>query len=217
MTDAWSHAAPAFALGFALGAAPGPVQLLILTQAARRGLGGGLRVMLGANLTLFAILVTIALGLSALEPSDAALRLLQLVGGVVLMAIAANETRMILADGRVPAEARAEVEAAATGRLGPTSLGVVAVLLNPGAWVFFASTASAALAAASADAGRAGALATATAMALGVSCSDLSFTILGSAGLRLFGARGLRWIRLGLCALLFLIGAGFVWQGVRGP
>jgi hypothetical protein len=33
----------------------------------------------------------------------------------------------------------------------------------------------------------------------------------------LFGDRGLRWIRLGLCALLFLIGAGFVWQGARGP
>ncbi len=96
-------------------------------------------------------------------------------------------------------------------------MGVVAVVFNPGAWVFFASTASAALAAASADAGRAGALLTAVAMALGVSCSDLSFTILGSAGRRLFGDRGLRWIRLGLCALLFLIGAGFVWQGVRGP
>ncbi|MGE5226049.1 MAG: LysE family translocator [Planctomycetaceae bacterium] len=211
MTDAWSHAGPAFALGFALGAAPGPVQLLILSQAARHGLGGGLRVMLGANLTLFAILAAIALGLSALEPSDAALRALQLAGGAVLMAIAATEARTILTDGRAPAEA------VPVRRLGPTSLGIVAVLVNPGAWLFFASTASAALAAASADAGRAGALATATAMAIGVSCSDLSFTILGSAGLRLFGARGLRWIRLGLCALLFLIGAGFVVQGLHGP
>jgi threonine/homoserine/homoserine lactone efflux protein len=214
MTDVWSHAAPAFALGFGLGAAPGPVQLLILTQSARRGLGGGLRVMLGANVTLFAILVAIALGLSAVQPSDAALRVLQLVGGVVLLAIAVNEARTILADGRAPDEATAS---APDRRLGPTSLGIVAVLLNPGAWLFFASTASAALAAASADAGRAGALVTATAMALGVSCSDLSFTILGSAGLRLFGARGLRWIRLGLCALLSLIGVAFLWQGVRGP
>ena len=58
----------AFALGFALGAAPGPVQLLILSETAKRGLEGGLRVMLGANLTLFGILLILALGFASLEP-----------------------------------------------------------------------------------------------------------------------------------------------------
>ena len=52
----------AFALGFALGAAPGPVQMLILSETAKRGLDGGLCVMLGANLTLLGILVVLALG-----------------------------------------------------------------------------------------------------------------------------------------------------------
>jgi threonine/homoserine/homoserine lactone efflux protein len=90
----------AFAFGFALGAAPGPVQLLILTQTARRGLRGGLLVMLGANLTLLAILVALAVGLSAAEPSATALRVLRIAGGVVLVGIAANELRTIVAGAR---------------------------------------------------------------------------------------------------------------------
>ena len=36
--NAWSdHVVPAFALGAALGAAPGPVQLLILNETAQHG------------------------------------------------------------------------------------------------------------------------------------------------------------------------------------
>jgi hypothetical protein len=53
-------------------------------------------------------------------------------------------------------------------------------------------------------------------MAIGVSCSDLSFTILGSGGRRLSGERGLRRIRMGLAALLVVIGVAFVTQAIRG-
>ena len=56
----------------------------------------------------------------------------------------------------------------------------------------------------------------AVAMAVGVSCSDATFTVLGSGGRRLFGEWGLRAIRIGLAALLVLIGVAFVAQGVRG-
>jgi threonine/homoserine/homoserine lactone efflux protein len=52
-----SELVPAFLLGFALGAAPGPVQLLILSQTARLGILGGLRVMLGANGTLLVVMM----------------------------------------------------------------------------------------------------------------------------------------------------------------
>jgi len=48
-----------------------------------------------------------------------------------------------------------------------------------------------------------------------VSSSDLTFTILGSGGRRLFGERGLRWIRIGLAALLVAIGVAFVTQAIR--
>ena len=89
-----SHIGAAFALGFALGAAPGPVQLLLLTETAKRGFSGGLRVMLGANGTLFLVMVALAFGFSSLAPSEGLLRGLRVVGGAFLI---------YLADRRAPA------------------------------------------------------------------------------------------------------------------
>ena len=203
----------AFALGFALGAAPGPVQLLILSETAKRGLEGGLRVMLGANLTLFGILVILALGFASLEPGPGVIRTLQVVGGSFLVWIGVVELRSIRDEARSTVDAPSQ---RAVARLGPTSKGVAAVLLNPGAWIFFATTASALMANATSDGGTGAALAAAVAMAIGVSCSDLTFTILGSGGRRLFGERGVRWIRMGLAALLVVIGVAFVTQAIRG-
>jgi threonine/homoserine/homoserine lactone efflux protein len=203
----------AFALGFALGAAPGPVQLLILSETAKRGLEGGLRVMLGANLTLLGILVILALGFASLEPGPGVIRTLQAVGGSFLVWIGLVELRSIRDEARSTVDAPSQ---GAVARLGPTTKGVAAVLLNPGAWVFFATTASALMANATVEGGTGAALAAAVAMAVGVSCSDLTFTILGSGGRRLFGERGLRWIRMGLAALLVAIGVAFVTQAIRG-
>ena len=203
----------AFALGFALGAAPGPVQLLILSETAKRGLEGGLRVMLGANLTLLGILVILALGFASLKPGPGVIRTLQAVGGSFLLWIGVVELRSIRDEARSTVDAPSQ---GAVARLGPTTKGVAAVLLNPGAWIFFATTASALIANATSDGGTGAALAAAVAMAVGVSCSDLTFTILGSGGRRLFGERGLRWIRMGLAALLVAIGVAFVTQAIRG-
>lgn len=204
--DAGPWAAVAF--GFALGAAPGPVQLLLLSQATARGLAGGLRVMLGANLTLLSILVALALGLSAADPSPAALRLLRVLGGGVLVALAAIELRAI-----VRRSARAATPPG--GRWGPTAIGVLAVALNPGAWLFFATTASSILATTAARDGRTAAVATAFAIAVGVSGSDLLFSVLGSGGHRWIGERGLRWIRGGLATALLAVGLAFLVQGLR--
>jgi threonine/homoserine/homoserine lactone efflux protein len=203
----------AFALGFALGAAPGPVQLLILSETAKRGMEGGLRVMLGANLTLLGILVILALGFASLEPGPGVIRTLQAVGGSFLVWIGVVELRSIRDEARSTVDAPSQ---RAVARLGPTAKGVAGVLLNPGAWIFFATTASALIANATSDGGTGAALAAAVAMAIGVSCSDLTFTILGSGGRRLFGERGLRWIRMGLAALLLVIGVAFVTQAIRG-
>jgi threonine/homoserine/homoserine lactone efflux protein len=204
----------AFALGFALGAAPGPVQMLILSETAKRGLEGGLRVMLGANLALLGILVALALGFSSLGPGPGAIRTLQVVGGLFLLWIGGVELRSI----RIEARSRRGGDPAlvAAGRLGPTAKGVASVILNPGAWVFFATTASALIAKVTSDGGTASALAAALAVAVGVSCSDLTFTILGSGGRRLVGEGGLRWIRTGLAALLVVIGAALVVEGIGG-
>ena len=40
-----SHAATGFGLGIALGVSPGPVQVLLLTESARSGVGRGFRAM----------------------------------------------------------------------------------------------------------------------------------------------------------------------------
>jgi len=207
-----SHIGAAFALGFALGAAPGPVQLLLLTETAKRGFSGGLRVMIGANGTLFAVMVALAFGFSSLAPSAGVLRGLRLVGGAFLIYLAADELSRLRRE-IVHGPMRRADEAPG---MGPTTRGIVSVILNPGAWIFFATTASAVIAEATADAGRDAALAASVAMTVGVSLSDFMFTLLGSGGRSLFGERGLRWIRCGLSVGLAAIGLAFTWQALRG-
>ena len=204
----------AFALGFALGAALGPVQMLILSETAKRGLEGGPRVMLGANLTLVGILVVLAPGFSSLAPRPGAIRTLQAVGGLFLLWIGGVELRSILIEAR--SRTGGDPPPVAARRLGSIAKGIASVILDPGAWVFFATTASAPMAKVTSDGGTASALAGALAVAIGVSCSDLTFTILRSGGRRLVGEGGLRWIRTGPAALLVVIGAPFVVQGVGG-
>jgi threonine efflux protein len=212
MNDVYEHAWAAFALGFALGAAPGPVQLLILSETARRGLGGGLRVMLGANGTLLVIMIVLAFGFSSLAPGEGLVRALRVVGGSFLIYLAVDEIRSLRREARgVVGEVAPQ-----TRGLGPTLRGIVSVLLNPGAWIFFATTASAVVADATADGGRDAAIVAAFAMSIGVSCSDLLFTLIGSGGRHLVGDRGLRWIRGTLSLGLAAIGVAFIWQGANG-
>jgi threonine/homoserine/homoserine lactone efflux protein len=206
-----SHAGAAFALGFALGAAPGPVQLLILTETAKRGFSGGVRVMLGANGTLFLVMVALAFGFSSLAPGVGLLRGLRVVGGGFLIYLAMDELRRIRREAGDPAAAATE----APPTMGPTTRGVISVVLNPGAWIFFATTASSVIADATADAGWDAALAAAFFVTIGVSLSDFTFALLGSGGRTLVGDRGLRWIRAGLSVGLAAIGIAFVVQGAR--
>jgi threonine/homoserine/homoserine lactone efflux protein len=205
---ALDHAWAAFALGVALGAAPGPVQLLILSESAKGGLPRGLRVMLGANGMLVAILLALALGLSAIEPGETALRVLKVAGGLFLIALGALELRSLVRhdpDQPLPPP---------VGR--PTLRGVMLVLLNPGAWIFIATTGSAVIAQATTEDGRVAAIATALALGIGVSCADMMFTLLGSGGRRVVGDRGVHVIRAVLSVALVALGAWFVWQGISG-
>ncbi len=204
----FDHAWAAFALGIALGAAPGPVQLLIVSESAKGGLGRGLRVMLGANGMLVAILLALAFGLSAIEPGETALRLLRIAGGLFLVALGAIELRSL---------ARHDPDQPLPPPVGRPSLrGVMLVIVNPGAWIFIATTASAVIADATSGGGRAAGVATALALGIGVSCADLTFTLLGSGGRKLAGERGVHRIRGALSAALVAIGLWFVWQGATG-
>jgi threonine/homoserine/homoserine lactone efflux protein len=165
--------------------------------------------MIGANGMLLGVMVALAFGFSSLAPSEGVLRGLRLVGGAFLIYLAADELRHL----RREAAGQTRPKDDASG-MGPTTRGIVSVILNPGAWIFFATTASAVIAEATADAGQDAALTAAVAVTVGVSLSDFMFTLLGSGGRSLFGERGLRWIRGGLSLGLAAIGLAFVWQGV---
>jgi threonine/homoserine/homoserine lactone efflux protein len=207
--SAWSdHVVPAFALGAALGAAPGPVQLLILNETARHGIGRGFRVMLGANGTLFVVLATLALGFSTLEPSPTLVRALRIVGGVFLVFLALSELRTLRRES-----SGTEAVSSTAARLGPTARGIALVVVNPGAWIFFATTAAAVMAEASAAGGREDALLAATAMTLGVSLTDFGSALVGTGSRALLGEHALAWVRTGLAILLLAIGVAFVVQG----
>jgi threonine/homoserine/homoserine lactone efflux protein len=208
----WSeHVVPAFMLGAALGAAPGPVQLLILGETARHGIGRGFRVMLGANGMLFVVLATLALGFSTIEPSPEVVRGLRIIGGLFLVYLAVDELRGLRHDPLgAPADGGTK-----TG-LGPTARGAMLVIVNPGAWIFFATTAAAVMAEASTDGGRDAALLAAIAMTLGVSLTDFGSALVGTGSRALLGERALTWLRTGLSVLLLAIGVAFVVQGARG-
>jgi threonine/homoserine/homoserine lactone efflux protein len=90
------------------------------------------------------------------------------------------------------------------------------VILNPGAWIFIATTGSAVIAQATTEGGRPAAVATALALGIGVSCADLTFTLLGSGGRRVVGDCGVHVIRGALSVALVALGTWFVWQGVHG-
>lgn len=80
-----AHPFAAVGLGIALGTSPGPVQLLLFSEASRGGVGRGLRAMAGANSTFGTMLLLLALGLSSLERGPGFLRVVQVIGGSFLV------------------------------------------------------------------------------------------------------------------------------------
>jgi threonine/homoserine/homoserine lactone efflux protein len=86
------------------------------------------------------------------------------------------------------------------------------VLLNPGAWVFLATTASSLFATAAHSGGRPLALVSAVAMLVGVACVDGPMVLLGG-GVRRFERRVARWLTPVLAAGLGGFGVLLVLQG----
>lgn len=201
-----AHVAAAFGLGVALGSSPGPVQLLLFSDASRGGVGRGLRTMLGANATFGAMLVLLALGLSRLEPGDAFLRVVQVVGGLFLIWIALDALR---ARGR-PLHA----ETSGPTRH-PAARGAIAVVLNPGVYVFLATTGTAVLGGATDQGGRPLAVLTALALLLGVSLMDGAMVLLGSGAHRL-PERFLSALTGVLALVMAAAGAWLVVKGLAG-
>jgi threonine/homoserine/homoserine lactone efflux protein len=193
----------AFGLGVALGASPGPVQLLLFSEASRGGAGRGLRAMGGANATFGAMMLLLAAGLSSLEPGETFLRVVKVIGGAFLVFLAFDATR----ESRRPHE----VEETRKG-LHPAVRGIVAVVLNPGVYVFLATTGTAVVASAVDQGGRGLAIVTVVALLLGVSLMDSAMVLLGAGAHRVSD----RFLRILSDVLAVAMGALGVWLMLRG-
>jgi nickel/cobalt transporter (NicO) family protein len=194
-------------LGLALASAPGPVQAVLLAEAVRGGIGRGFRAMAGASVTFGLLLFALALGLSVAAPSEPVLRFLKLAGGALLIWLAIDGLR----SGHAVDPSRAEPR-----RLHPTLRGSLAIVLNPGAWLFLATAASSLFAAATEEAGTPGALLAAVALMLGLAVGDGAIVLIGGLGLRRANERIGLWVRRVLAVILAGIGVWLIVDGAIG-
>lgn len=199
-----SLALAAFGLGVALGASPGPVQLLLFSEASRGGAGRGLRAMAGANATFGAMMLLLAAGLSSIEPSESFLRVVKVIGGAFLVFLAYDAIR----ESRRPHA----LDERSRGGMHPSVRGIVAVILNPGVYVFLATTGTALVASAVDQGGRGLAVVTVFALLLGVSLMDSAMVVLGAGAHRVSE----RFLRIVSDVLAVAMGALGVWLIVRG-
>jgi threonine/homoserine/homoserine lactone efflux protein len=191
-------------LGLALAGAPGPVQAVLLTESVRGGVPRGLQALAGAAATFGLLLMAVALGVTILSPSGPAVRVLQVVGGVFLLWLAVDGFR-----------SERELDRNGARRtLPPAARGSLAVLLNPGAWLFLGAVASPLFASATRSGGRAGSLLAAVALIAGVGIGDTVVVLLGGLGIRRAGERIDRWIRRGLAVVLGGLGVWLLVDGI---
>jgi threonine/homoserine/homoserine lactone efflux protein len=200
-----SHPVAAFGLGIALGASPGPVQILLFSESTRGGVGRGLKAMAGATATFGLLLAALAAGLSSTEPGDAFLRVVKVVGGAFLVWIAIDSLREV---GRPR-----ETDAARPG-LHPSFRGIIAVLLNPGVYIFLATTGAAVVAGATRDGGSGLAFLTVGALLAGVSIIDMGMVLLGGGGARRMGDRAVKALGYALGTALAALGIWLIVQGL---
>ncbi|MFN2589808.1 MAG: LysE family translocator [Actinomycetota bacterium] len=205
VTDVASLLGTGLGLGIALAGAPGPVQAVLMTESIRGGMARGFRAMAGAAVTFATLLVALALGLSVVTPTGIVLRVLKIAGGALLLWLAVDGMRSA---GRVD---EADI---ARRSLSPMARGSLAVLLNPGAWLFLGAVASPVFASAAEDGGAGGALLVVAALVFGLALGDGSVVLLGGLGVRRAGERVATWVRRGLAALLGVFGVSLIVGGV---
>jgi threonine/homoserine/homoserine lactone efflux protein len=202
--DVLPRAAAGLGVGLALASAPGPVQAVLMAESVRGGVARGFKAMAGASLTFGLLLVGLALGLSVAPPSGLALRILKMAGGALLVWLAVDGVR---SGHRVVAEP--------TGRrsLPPAARGALAILLNPGGWVFLGTVASSLFAAATRLGGTGAAVVVALALMFGLAIGDGTVVLVGGIGVRRAGER----VRLVVRRLLATLLAGLgVWLFLSG-
>lgn len=205
MAETVPPAVAGLGLGIALASAPGPVQAVLLAESIRGGVARGFRAMAGASITFGLLLVALALGLSVAAPSGVVLRVLEVAGGALLVVLAVDGFR-----------ARPQLDPANGERrsLPPVARGSLAVLLNPGAWLFLGTAASSLFAAATQEGGTEAAVLAALALMAGLAAGDGAVVLLGGLGIRRAGERVALWVRRGLAVVLAALGVGLIVRGV---
>jgi threonine/homoserine/homoserine lactone efflux protein len=195
----------AVGVGVALAGAPGPVQAVLLSEAVRGGVPRGFRAWAGSTLTFGSLLLALALGLSLATPAGLLLRTLKVAGGALLLWLAVDAIR-----------SRYDVPRSAFdgGRLNPTIRGSMAILFNPGGWLFLAAVASPLLASATRAGGRATAVVTALALLAGAGLGDVGVVLLGGVGLRRARPGIVLWAQRVLAAVLAALGSWLIIQAV---
>jgi len=188
-------------LGLALASAPGPVQAVLLAEAVRGGVPRGFRALAGAAATFGLLLVSLSLGLSVAAPSGLALRILQALGGAFLLWLAVEGFRSGHEVSRPSPKGRV---------FPPAARGALAVLLNPGAWLFLGAVASPLFAGASQRGGIGSALIVAIALMIGLAIGDVAVVLLGGLGLRRVDERVGRLVRRVLALVLAGLGVWLV-------
>jgi threonine/homoserine/homoserine lactone efflux protein len=196
----------AFALGLVLASSPGPVQTVLIAESARGGRRRGFAAMLGANATFAALLLALAGGLALVAPTGTGARFIRLGGGLFLLLLAVDTWR---------GATNRKTDAARQG-LPPAPRGVLAVLLNPGGWIFLGTTAAALMADALRRGGRGFALLTAAAIAAGIAVVDGALVLLASEGRSRLGALGSARLAYVLAAALAVFGIVFVASAIIG-
>jgi len=192
-------------VGVALAGAPGPVQAVLMAESVRGGIPRGLRALAGVHLTFGLLLVCLALGLSVAPPSGLALRILKVTGGALLLWLAVDGYRSGHQVDRSAADRRA---------LPPAARGSLAIILNPGGWLFLGAVASPLLAAATQRGGTRDALLVAVAMVTGAAIGDGAVVLLGGVGVRRGGDRLGLWVGRVLATLLAALGLWLVISGI---
>jgi threonine/homoserine/homoserine lactone efflux protein len=98
--------------------------------------------------------------------------------------------------------------------LPPAALGALAVVLNPGAWLFLAAVASPLLTSADQRGGTGSALLVVVVMIAGLATGDGAVVLLGGIGVRRAGDRVGRWARRALAVMLAGLGGWLLVTGV---
>jgi threonine/homoserine/homoserine lactone efflux protein len=215
---------------------------VLLAESVSGGVARGFRAQAGANLTFAVLLAFLALGLSLAAPTGLALAALQAAGGALLLWLAADGLRPAAGppaphgrpahdrppvlhgrpahDGSRETAGRPQIAPGrgdARGRrpgLPPAARGVLAVLLNPGSWLFLGAIAAPLFAVASQRDGTGGALLVAVVTATGCGCGDTAVVLIGGLGVRRLSDAAQQWVRRALALVLAGLGTWFLAAGM---